>query len=319
MRTHLERSDLMRKSIGDIITGYRTGAEIGNIESEIATREAELPYVGRRARAIAEQIEAGIDKTREETADIVATRNSRIRYIDSQIRAIDQEIAESRALTPVQIEELKARRDKLVTERQQIEAEGVKIPVELGGRITEIPARIGFPIIMEQERLRESDRQYRETQSRLRDQFQATQENRQATQDLATQEAIARRERELEKRRSDASEAELGLTGSYYRNRGVSTSDYPALAAEFNRNSDNPYIYVPPVDTNWPFESGRYRRLRLPVITKRSGEKIQLTAEQLYNAWINEKDVTRKGMTFDNYVTRLYKDLGLDVRSYYIE
>jgi hypothetical protein len=312
----------MRQSVGDIIAGMRTQADIANIESETATREAELPYVGDRARAALDLLRAQGRLVGEQATDISATRPSRINQINAEIGLISQQIAESRDLTPARVQELQANRAKLEAERDQIVAEGTLVPIELGGQIIQVPARIGLPIINEQIRQDEADRRHRETQSRLREQFRLSREDRARTQAAIEQDREERRAAANEKtdeqiqQRVAVSEgvihSQVTPSGAYRLEPGAMLTHIDA----FNRNAMTPYLYMErdkPMSTRtWNERNlkGKIPEVKKVIIPSLPGVG-QMNAHEVYKLFVKSQMPTMYEFLVD-----LYSDYGLNVEDY---
>lgn len=303
MQSNLARTDLGRRSVADMIQGY-------DVASQVAAREAELPYIGRKREAEINALEAatGVD---------VARANEINKLLDaklaSEVAAGNVRQAEAdriRTLTPLEKEKVLSERGLIDSQtKQNIDALKNRFPFSYGGVTGQVSPQQLLPYLGDVERREAEQLRHEDTQRRLREQSKILEEYREGN--------VARRDAEtIVKRRKDSSEAEIAILSGFDRQGhklGLQKgADYGPFIDTYNRNAGTPYAYLRGTDEERrKYKRRNYIKLRLPTLTDENGKSIQLTAEQVYR--LSQRSQYKD---MERYLRFLYKELGLDLNEY---
>lgn len=321
MRTNLERSDLARQSIGDMIKSY-------DVASQIAAREEELPYIAARQRADIGALNAvagyNAERTRTERLD---QQRVPMTLSDGRTFNVKPELA---VLYQKSLDEAKADANKLVDVKlpdgRVVKAKSGEAlryyekQIERDQMVT-IPTPLGPTRMTQKEALEEINRQRDDARIAKQNEFnnklqvaiqESLQQQRQESNTRADEQAKAQR-RESARQNEGAVLSGVIPSGAYELPEGAAKRYIDG----FNSNSEGPYVYalrqMSPSERTY---AGRIfkpnaKRLTLKKILLPRGSNIRyLTAMEAYNT------ATAEGMELLPWLEREYQKLGLNIEDY---
>lgn len=312
----------MRQSVGDMIQGFRTGADIANIEAETATRQAELPYIGPKAQAQVRALNAAALQNEAQANEINKLLDGRIELLKQQGIYTHEQAEALKTLTPAQKEEALANRRHLDADTKRLIDENRLIDTPMpDGTIEKLPAKIALPYLQQQAQDEQAAQDRREARAERRRQHAERIEFQKERQ-----EAIERNRAEIRSQADDAALAQRRTAAQQNEGfllGGVSAKgpyQYPARTAKkfidgFNSNSDGPYVYAlrdTPMEerSGWNRKfGGKMTKLKKIILPQARNVK-QLTAAEVYNI------ATAEGMEVLPWLEREFQKLRVDINDY---
>lgn len=307
----------MRQSVGDMISGMRTQAEIGELEATTATRMAELPYAGPRAAAVVEALRATARHTQAQATETLTLLHARLDELVASGNLKQTTADNLKLMGPAELAKVMEEQKLLDAQTKKALAESKLIPVQIGDKIHELPASIAAPILQEQENTRRAIQSAEETARRQDARFMMQESRhweRMEREDAERKRAIGVAETK-EVAEADAKAAEAhGVIRSSVLPSGAYRLEPAAMVSwtdQYNRNSRGPHIYVDiPVSKDKYFPRLRdvtgLRRLRLPYTT----ETGQIRASTVYQA------AAAKSQPLYEYLQDMYKRLNVDMMDF---